>query len=330
MSDTFRAIQLTKTDDGQASNIVDLTENDLMDGDVTVEVTHSTINYKDGLAMTGAAPVVRTWPIIPGIDFVGTVTKSEHGSWKAGDKVVLNGWGVGETHFGGYSQRARVKGDWLVALPDGISPERAMAIGTAGYTSMLSVLGLERQGITPDDGDILVTGAAGGVGSVAIALLAKLGYRVIASTGRASEADYLKGLGAAEIIDREELSGDGRPMGKERWAGAVDAVGSKTLANVLSMTKYGGAVTACGLAQGMDLPSSVMPFILRGVQLIGIDSVMAPIAKRQEAWNRLATDLDMAKLDAMTETVGLGDVAAVAPKILAGQVRGRVVVDVNA
>lgn len=330
MSDTFRAIQLTKTDDGQASNIVDLTENDLMDGDVTVEVTHSTINYKDGLAMTGAAPVVRTWPIIPGIDFVGTVTKSEHGSWKAGDKVVLNGWGVGETHFGGYSQRARVKGDWLVALPDGISPERSMAIGTAGYTSMLSVLGLERQGITPDDGDILVTGAAGGVGSVAIALLAKLGYRVIASTGRASEADYLKGLGAAEIIDREELSGDGRPMGKERWAGAVDAVGSKTLANVLSMTKYGGAVTACGLAQGMDLPSSVMPFILRGVQLIGIDSVMAPIAKRQEAWNRLATDLDMAKLDAMTETVGLGDVAAVAPKILAGQVRGRVVVDVNA
>jgi len=330
MSDTFRAIQLTKTDDGQAANIVDLTENDLMDGDVTVEVTHSTINYKDGLAMTGAAPVVRTWPIIPGIDFVGTVTKSEHAGWKAGDKVVLNGWGVGETHFGGYSQRARVKGDWLVALPDGISPERAMAIGTAGYTSMLSVLGLERQGVTPDAGDILVTGAAGGVGSVAIALLAKLGYRVIASTGRTSEVDYLKGLGAAEIIDREELSGDGRPMGKERWAGAVDAVGSKTLANVLSMTKYGGVVTACGLAQGMDLPSSVMPFILRGVQLIGIDSVMAPLAKRQEAWNRLATDLDMAKLDAMTETVGLADVATVAPKILAGQVRGRIVVDVNA
>lgn len=330
MSDTFRAIQLSKTDEGQAANIVDLTENDLMDGDVTVEVTHSTINYKDGLAMTGAAPVVRTWPIIPGIDFVGTVTKSEHGSWKAGDKVVLNGWGVGETHFGGYAQRARVKGDWLVALPDGISPERAMAIGTAGYTSMLSVLGLERQGIQPDDGDILVTGAAGGVGSVAIALLAKLGYRVIASTGRTSEADYLKGLGAAEIIDRNELSGDGRPMGKERWAGAVDAVGSKTLANVIAQTKYGGAVTACGLAQGPDLPSTVMPFILRGVQLIGIDSVMAPIEKRQEAWNRLATDLDMARLDAMTETVGLGDVAALAPKILAGQVRGRVVVDVNA
>mgnify|MGYP005838183325 CR=1 FL=1 len=330
MSNTFRAIQLTKTDDGQAANIVDLTENDLMDGDVTVEVSHSTINYKDGLAMTGAAPVVRTWPMVPGIDFVGTVTKSDNANWKEGDKVVLNGWGVGETHFGGYAGRARVKGDWLVALPDGISPEHAMAIGTAGYTAMLSVLGLECQGIKPADGDIVVTGAAGGVGSVAIALLAKLGYRVIASTGRASEADYLKGLGAAEIIDRNELSEPGRPLGKERWAGAVDAVGSHTLANVLSMTKYGGAVTACGLAQGMDLPASVAPFILRGVQLIGIDSVMAPKEKRQEAWNRLASDLDMAKLEAMTETVGLGDVEGIASKILAGQVRGRVVVDVNA
>lgn len=330
MSDTFRAIQLSKTDDGQTSAIVDLTENDLMDGDVTVEVSHSTINYKDGLAMTGAAPVVRTWPLVPGIDFVGTVTKSEHGSWKAGDKVVLNGWGVGEAHFGGYSQRARVKGDWLVALPDAISPERAMAIGTAGYTSMLCVLGLERQGIKPVDGDIVVTGAAGGVGSVAIALLAKLGYNVIASTGRASEEAYLKSLGASEIIDRNTLSEPGRPMGKERWIGAVDAVGSHTLANVIAQTKYGGAVTACGLAQGMDLPSSVMPFILRGVQLIGIDSVMAPLARRQEAWNRLAQDLDLAKLDAMSETIGLGDVAEVAPKILAGQVRGRVIVDVNA
>ncbi|MEQ9144177.1 MAG: MDR family oxidoreductase [Parvibaculaceae bacterium] len=330
MSNTFRAIQLTKTDDGQAANIVDLTENDLMDGDVTVEVSHSTINYKDGLAMTGAAPVVRTWPMVPGIDFVGTVTKSDNANWKEGDKVVLNGWGVGETHFGGYAGRARVNGDWLVALPDGISPEHAMAIGTAGYTAMLCVLGLERQGIKPADGDIVVTGAAGGVGSVAIALLAKLGYRVIASTGRAAEADYLKGLGAAEIIDRNELSEPGRPLGKERWAGAVDAVGSHTLANVLSMTKYGGAVTACGLAQGMDLPASVAPFILRGVQLIGIDSVMAPKEKRQEAWNRLASDLDMAKLDAMTETVGLGDVEGIASKILAGQVRGRVVVDVNA
>lgn len=330
MSNTFRAIQLTKTDDGQAANIVDLTENDLMDGDVTVEVSHSTINYKDGLAMTGAAPVVRTWPMVPGIDFVGTVTKSDNANWKEGDKVVLNGWGVGETHFGGYAGRARVNGDWLVALPDGISPAHAMAIGTAGYTAMLCVLGLERQGIKPADGDIVVTGAAGGVGSVAIALLAKLGYRVIASTGRAAEADYLKGLGAAEIIDRNELSEPGRPLGKERWAGAVDAVGSHTLANVLSMTKYGGAVNACGLAQGMDLPASVAPFILRGVQLIGIDSVMAPKEKRQEAWNRLASDLDMAKLDAMTETVGLGDVEGIASKILAGQVRGRVVVDVNA
>jgi len=330
MSDTFHAIQLSKTDDGQTSAIVDLTENDLMDGDVTVEVSHSTINYKDGLAMTGAAPVVRTWPLVPGIDFVGTVTKSEHGSWKAGDKVVLNGWGVGETHFGGYSQRARVKGDWLVALPDAISPERAMAIGTAGYTSMLCVLGLERQGIKPGDGDIVVTGAAGGVGSVAIALLAKLGYNVIASTGRASEEAYLKNLGASEIIDRNTLSEPGRPMGKERWIGAVDAVGSHTLANVIAQTKYGGAVTACGLAQGMDLPASVAPFILRGVQLIGIDSVMAPLGRRQEAWNRLAQDLDLAKLDTMSETIGLGDVAEVAPKILAGQVRGRVIVDVNA
>jgi len=330
MSDTFRAIQLSKTDDGQTSAIVDLTENDLMEGDVTVEVSHSTINYKDGLAMTGAAPVVRTWPLVPGIDFVGTVTKSEHANWKAGDQVVLNGWGVGESHFGGYAQRARVKGDWLVALPDGISPARAMAIGTAGYTAMLCVLGLERQGVKPADGDIIVTGAAGGVGSVSIALLAKLGYKVIASTGRASEADYLKSLGASEIIDRNELSSPGRPMGKERWAGAVDAVGSHTLANVIAQTKYGGAVTACGLAQGMDLPASVAPFILRGIQLIGIDSVNAPLERRQQAWSRLASDLDMDKLDAMTQSVGLGDVADIAPKILAGQVRGRIVVDVNA
>lgn len=330
MSDTFRAIQVSKTESGQTSAIVNMTENDLMEGDVTIEVSHSTINYKDGLAMTGAAPVVRKWPLVPGIDFVGTVTKSDHADWKAGDKVVLNGWGVGEGHFGGYAQRARVKGDWLVRLPDAISPERAMAIGTAGYTSMLCVLGLERQGVKPADGDILVTGAAGGVGSVAIALLAKLGYRVVASTGRASEADYLKALGAADIIDRKELSEPGRPLGKERWAGAVDAVGSHTLANVLASTKYGGTVTACGLAQGMDLPASVAPFILRGVQLIGIDSVMAPKAKRQEAWDRLAKDLDLAKLDAMTTKIGLEEVANLAPQILAGQVRGRVVVDVNA
>ncbi len=330
MSDTFRAIQLSKTDDGQTSAVIDLTENDLMAGDVTVAVSHSTINYKDGLAMTGAAPVVRTWPLIPGIDFVGTVTKSAHANWKPGDAVVLNGWGVGESHFGGYAQRARVKGDWLVALPDAISPARAMAIGTAGYTAMLCVLGLERQGVKPGDGDIIVTGAAGGVGSVSIALLAKLGYRVIASTGRVSETDYLKNLGAAEVIDRDELSNPGRPMGKERWAGAVDAVGSHTLANVIAQTKYGGAVTACGLAQGMDLPASVAPFILRGVQLIGIDSVNVPLEKRQQAWSRLASDLDMDRLDAMTESVGLGDVATIAPKILAGQVRGRIVVDVNA
>lgn len=330
MSETFRALQLSKTDDGQSAALLDLTDNDLMDGDVTVDVTHSTVNFKDGLALTGASPVVRTWPIIPGIDFVGTVRSSSNADWKEGDKVILNGWGVGEAHSGGYAQRARVKGDWLVAQPDAISNSRAMAIGTAGYTAMLCVLGLEKQGVTPDSGDILVTGAAGGVGSVAIALLSKLGYNVIASTGRASEADYLKGLGAADIIDRNELSEKGRPLGKERWAGAVDAVGSHTLANVLAQTKYGGTVTACGLAQGMDLPATVMPFILRGVKLIGIDSVMAPKAARQEAWDRLATDLDMAKLDAMTETIGLGDVEAVGPKILGGQVRGRLVVDVNA
>ena len=334
MTDTFRALQLTKTDDKPQSkpkaDLVELTDQDLMDGDVTVAVDYSTVNYKDGLALTGAAPVVRTWPLIPGIDFCGAVTASDNADYKPGDKVVLNGWGVGEGHHGGYAARARVKGDWLVKLPSAISPARAMAIGTAGYTAMLCVLGLERHGVTPDAGDIIVTGAAGGVGSVAIALLSKLGYRVIASTGRASEADYLKGLGAAEIIDRGELSEPGRPLGKERWAGAVDAVGSHTLANVIAQTKYGGTVTACGLAQGMDLPASVAPFILRGITLVGIDSVMAPKAVRQEAWDRLAKDLDLTKLDAMTETVPLADVPKIAERIIAGKVRGRIVVDVNA
>lgn len=330
MSETFRALLVTKTDDGQKSEIVDFNEADLMEGDVSVDIAASTINFKDGLALTGASPIIRKPALIPGIDFSGTVTASDNPGFKPGDKVVLNGWGVGEGHHGGYAEKARVKGDWLVKLPEGLSLEQAMAIGTAGYTAMLSVLGLEKQGIKPGDGDVLVTGAAGGVGSVAIALLSKLGYRVLASTGRASEADYLKSLGAAEIIDRAELSEKGKPLGKERWAAAVDAVGSHTLANVLAQTAYGGTVTACGLAQGPDLPATVMPFILRGVKLIGIDSVMAPKAKREEAWSRLAKDLDLKKLDAMTTKAGLGDLPTLAGDILAGKVRGRMVIDVKA
>ncbi|MFT6490305.1 MAG: acrylyl-CoA reductase (NADPH) [Parvibaculaceae bacterium] len=326
MSETFRALMVQKGDKAPIIEFNDLTENDLMEGDVTVAISHSTVNYKDGLALTGAAPVVRQWPLIPGIDFVGTVTKSDNADFAPGDQVVLNGWGVGEAHFGGYAERARVKGDWLVPLPDGITPAHAMAIGTAGYTAMLCVLALEKAGITPDKGDILVTGAAGGVGSVAIALLAKLGYRVVASTGRASEEAYLKSLGAAEIIDRNELSSPGRPLGKERWAAAVDAVGSHTLANVLSQIKYDGVVAACGLAQGPDLPASVMPFILRGVTLKGVDSVMLPKERRIEAWNRLAKDLDFAKLDAMIVNASLDEVPALGQSIIEGKVRGRVVV----
>jgi acrylyl-CoA reductase (NADPH) len=330
MSQQFRAIRVSKSDSGQKAELVELNESDLMDGDVTVAVDYSTVNYKDGLALTGKAPIVRVFPLIPGIDFSGKVVASVHKDFKPGDRVVLNGWGVGEVHHGGYAGRARVKGDWLVKLPDNISNAHAMAIGTAGYTAMLSVMGLEHGGVTPDKGEVLVTGAAGGVGSVAIALLAKLGYKVIASTGRASEADYLRNLGAATVIDRNELSSPGKPIGKERWAGAIDAVGSHTLANVLSMTRYGGTVTACGLAQGMDLPGSVAPFILRGITLAGIDSVMAPKVKRVEAWARLARDLDLTKLDAMTSRATLKDVLELGPKILTGQVRGRVVVDVNA
>jgi acrylyl-CoA reductase (NADPH) len=331
MTDTFRAIRLYKTDAGQEARFVDLSDADLMDGDVDVRIDYSTVNYKDGLAVTGRAPVVRVWPLTPGIDFAGVVERSDHPGFTSGDKVVLNGWGVGETHHGGYAQKARVKGDWLVKLPAGLSAAQAMAIGTAGYTAMLCVMALERQGVTPDKGEVLVTGAAGGVGSVAVTLLSKLGYRVIASTGRkAVEGDYLTGLGAAEIIDRAELSGPGRPLGKERWAGAVDSVGSHTLANVLAQTRYGGAVAACGLAQGMDLPASVAPFILRGVTLSGVDSVMCPTPRRTEAWARLARDLDLGKLETMTRRAKLGDVPSLAEQILAGQVRGRVVVDVNA
>ncbi|MFN4230060.1 MDR family oxidoreductase [Parvibaculum sp.] len=329
MTGTFRAIRASKGEKAPQVEFANLTEADLMEGDVTVAVDYSTVNYKDGLALTGAAPIIRAWPLIPGIDFSGKVEKSDNPKFKPGDRVVLNGYGVGEGHSGGYAQKARVKGDWLVKLPDAISNEQAMAIGTAGYTSMLCVLALEKNGVKPGS-DVVVTGAAGGVGSVAIAILAKLGYRVIASTGRASEADYLKGLGADEIIDRGELSNPAKPLGKERWAGAVDCVGSHTLANVLSMTKYGGTVAACGLAQGMDLPGSVAPFILRGVTLAGIDSVMAPMEKREEAWARLATDLDMKKLEAMSFRAKLDDVPKLAQEILAGHVRGRAIVDVNA
>ena len=325
----FNALVASKGDKGPDIAWKELGAGDLMDGDVLVGVSHSTVNYKDGLALTGKAPVIRRWPMIPGIDFAGTVVSSTNDAFKAGDPVILNGWGCGETHLGGYAQVAQVKGEWLVPKPAQFTAAETMAIGTAGYTAMLGVLALERNGVTPAQGPVVVTGAAGGVGSVAIALLAKLGYRVIASTGRAGESDYLKGLGASEIIDRAELSGPARPLGKERWAGGIDAVGSHTLANVLAMTKYGGAVAACGLAQGMDLTSSVAPFILRGVTLAGIDSVMAPKAVRLEAWNRLARDLDKAKLNAMTLTRPVADAIALAPEILAGKVRGRVVLEIG-
>ena len=329
MTDTFLALRLYKTDAGQEVRFVDATDADLGEGDVTVRVEYSTVNYKDGLALTGKAPVVRVWPMTPGIDFAGVVQRSDNAAFKAGDRVVMNGWGAGETLQGGYAEKARVKAEQLVKLPAAISTADAMAIGTAGYTAMLSVMALEREGVTPDRGDILVTGAAGGVGSVAIAVLAKLGYRVIASSGRKeSEGDYLTALGAAEIIDRAELSGPGRPLGKERWAGAIDAVGSHTLANALSMTKYGGAVAACGLAQGMDLPGSVAPFILRGVTLCGIDSVMCPKPRREEAWRRLASDLDLGKLAAMRVNAKLADAPRLGAYIVEGKIRGRVVLEI--
>ena len=325
----FKAIVIDKTDSGQTVRLADFDENNLMDGDVTVAVEWSTVNYKDGLALTGKSPVVRRFPMIAGIDLAGTVEISSHPAWKSGDKVIVNGWGLGETHLGAFAEKARVKGDWLVRLPEEISARDAMAIGTAGYTAMLSVIALERAGVVPARGPVIVTGAAGGVGSVAIAILAKLGYTIIASTGRPAEADYLKGLGAAEIIERKELTGAPRTLGKERWAGGVDAVGSTTLANVLSMTRYGGAVAACGLAGGMDLPTSVAPFILRGVSLLGIDSVMCPLPLRQEAWRRLETDLDRGKIAAITSEIGLGDVIDAGARILAGEVRGRIVVKIR-
>ncbi|UPT85608.1 oxidoreductase [Bradyrhizobium barranii subsp. apii] len=325
---TFKAIRIDKADKGTTAALTQFDDAELMDGDVTVRVEWSTLNYKDGLALTGKAPVVRRFPMIAGIDFAGTVETSSHPQWKAGDKVVCTGWGMGETHLGAYAEKARVKGDWLVALPQGLSARDAMAIGTAGFTAMLSVLVLEKHGLSPKSGPVVVTGAAGGVGSVATAVLSKLGYHVIASTGRVSEADYLKEIGAAEIIDRNELSAAAKPLAKERWAGGVDSVGSTTLANLLSMTKYGGAIAACGLAAGMDLPSSVAPFILRGVCLLGIDSVMCPIEPRKAAWQRLASDLDRTKLSEITHEIPLEEVSEWGAKILAGQVRGRIVVKI--
>jgi len=325
----FKAIVIEKSDGGTKAALTDFAEANLMDGDVTVRVEYSTLNYKDGLAVTGKAPVVRRFPMIAGIDLVGAVESSSHPAWKAGDKVVLNGWGLGETHLGAYAEKARVNGDWLVPLPPSMSAREAMAIGTAGYTAMLAVMALERHGLTPERGPIVVTGAAGGVGSVAVAILAKRGFTVSAVTGRPQEADYLKGLGAAEIVERKELAGTPKPLAKERWAGGIDAVGSTMLANLLSMTCYDGAVAACGLAGGMDLPGWVAPFILRGVCLYGIDSVMCRIDRRREAWKRLESDLDRQKLAAMTSEIPLSGVFAAAPLILAGQVRGRIVVKIG-
>jgi acrylyl-CoA reductase (NADPH) len=325
---TFKAIRIDKAEKGTIAALTQFDEAELMDGDVTVRVEWSTLNYKDGLALTGKAPVVRRFPMIAGIDFAGTVEQSSHPKWKAGDRVISTGWGLSETHLGAYAEKARVKGDWLVRLPEGMSAREAMAIGTAGFTAMLAVLALEKQGLSPSSGPVVVTGAAGGVGSVAIAILAKLGHHVIASTGRVSEGPYLKSLGATEVIDRNELSGPAKPLAKERWAGGIDSVGSTTLANLLSMTKYGGAVAACGLAAGMDLPTSVAPFILRGVCLLGIDSVMCPVEPRKAAWERLARDLDRSKLSEITHEIGLGDVIDMGPKILAGQIRGRIVVKI--
>ena len=327
MSRQFRAILISKTDKGQSLGFATLSEADLMPGDVTVAVEHSTVNYKDGLAVTGRAPIIRHFPLIPGVDFAGTVVSSDHRRLKTDDKVILNGWGVGETHHGGFAGLARVRGDWLVPVPETMTTADTMAIGTAGYTAMLCIIALERQGVRPEDGDVLVTGAAGGVGSIAIAILARLGYRVVASTGRPEEETFLKNLGASQIVDRAEFTGPVKPLAKSRFAGAVDAVGSTTLANVLSQINPEGAVAACGLAQGMDLPASVAPFILRGVKLIGINSVTASPTRRAEAWSRLARDLDLAKLKDLTTHARLDDVPSIAANIIAGKVRGRVVID---
>jgi acrylyl-CoA reductase (NADPH) len=325
----FRGILIQKDETGCRTSVADLTEEQLPDGDVTLRVSHSTLNYKDALAITGKGPVVRKFPMVPGIDLAGTVEHSTHPDYKAGDAVILNGWGVGETHWGGLAQKARLNGNWLVPLPKQFTPQQAMAIGTAGYTAMLCVLALERHGVKPTDGEILVTGAAGGVGSVATAVLTRLGYTVVAVSGRPAETEYLKNLGAVEILDRATFATPGKPLGKERWAGAVDVVGSHTLANVCATTKYGGVVTACGLAGGMDFPATVAPFILRGVTLAGIDSVMCPRPERLEAWQRLGSDIDVTKLITISKEVSLTDVLPLASMLLNGEVRGRVVVDVN-
>ena len=326
----FKAIQINKSDDAaQTVSVAELENEQLPEGDVLIEVDYSTINYKDALAITGKSPVVRKFPMVPGIDLAGTVLESQHSSWNTGDRVILNGWGVGEGHWGGLSQLARLNGDWLIKLPEEFSTREAMIIGTAGYTASLCVDALVRNSVQPGDGEILVTGASGGVGSVAIALLAAAGYEIVASTGKAEEESYLKSLGASAIIDRADLSEKGKPMQRERWAGVVDAVGSFTLANACAQTRYRGTVTACGLAQGMDFPASVAPFILRGVTLCGIDSVMAPAEPRQSAWARLARDMDKAKLDSIATEIGLEEAIAVADDVLAGKVKGRLVVDVN-
>ena len=327
--DTFHGFVATKSDAGQKIGWTALTPADLMPGDVDVAVSHTTINYKDGLALAGKAPILRKFPMVPGIDFAGTVITSANPEFAPGDKVILNGWGVGESHSGGYAERARVKSEWLIKLPSAFTPAQAMAIGTAGYTAMLAIMALEAHGVVPASGPVLVTGAAGGVGSIAISILAKLGYEVAASTGRPEEAPFLKSLGAKEILNRADLAGPAKPLAKERWAGVIDVAGSTTLANAISQTKYGGCIAACGLAQGMDLPGSVAPFILRGVTLVGIDSVMAPKARRIAAWDRLAADLNLTKLDALTVSHPLADVIQLAPEILAGKVRGRVVLTVG-
>jgi acrylyl-CoA reductase (NADPH) len=326
----FKALLLEKDDAGFHAGLTSVDEASLpAAGDVLVRPEYSTLNYKDGLALTNKSPVVRAWPMVPGIDGAGTVLESAHPDWKAGDRFVHNGFGVGETHWGCLAERARLKGQWLVKLPAAFTPRQAMAIGTAGYTAMLCVMALERHGVLPGSGEVLVTGATGGVGSVAVALLSKLGHTVIAATGKAAEADYLKALGAQGVIDRAELSAPGKPFQKERWAAVVDAVGSHTLANALAQTRYGGAVAACGLAQGMDLPTTVMPFILRNVALLGVDSVMAPLALRQQAWDRLARDLDPALLETMTTEIGLDGALDAAQRLMAGQVRGRIVVKIG-
>jgi acrylyl-CoA reductase (NADPH) len=330
----FKAVLISKQDGAQAGappsvRLADLQESELPEAAVTVRVEYSTLNYKDGLAITGKSPVVRKFPMVPGIDLAGVVESSTSDAWRAGDRVLLNGWGVGEGHWGGFAQKARVNGDWLQRVPQSFTTRQAMAIGTAGYTASLCVEALVKHGLTPDKGDVLVTGASGGVGSVAIALLARAGFKIVASTGKAGEADYLKNLGARDVIDRNELAQQGKPLQKERWAAVVDSVGSHTLANACAQTRYRGLVAACGLAQGMDFPASVAPFILRGVSLLGIDSVMAPPQVRQPAWDRLARDLDATALDRMSTVIGLAEVPNAAQNIVIGRIRGRVVVDVN-